>query len=148
MNKLRMLGIGLFGIFLVLQLFHEDHTNPKYEANIDFLISEKPPLEVINIIKTACYDCHSYRTEYPWYSNIAPFSWWIGGHIDHAREELNFSQWTTYTEKKKQHKLKEMIEEVDEGNMPLPAYIWMHPEAKLNAQQIETLTSWVKSIQK
>jgi hypothetical protein len=107
-----------------------------------------PPTEVGNIIKMACYDCHSYKTEYPWYSYIAPVSWWIGHHIEEGREHLNFSIWGKYTDKKSLHKLEEIIEETEEGEMPLKSYVIMHGSAELNKEQITALTNWFNTINK
>jgi hypothetical protein len=71
-------------------------------------------------------------------------SWWIKDHIDEGRKELNFSKWSTYTQKKKDHKLEEMIEEVEEEEMPLSPYPLTHPEAQLSEIQKEVLLNWFK----
>lgn len=142
-----MVVVVLFGIFLILQLIHIDLTNPEYDIKEDFIAVEQPPLQVTDILKTACYDCHSHQTNYPWYADVAPFSWFIVSDIRHGREELNFSEWVSYTDKKKKHKLKEIIKEVEEGEMPITIYTWMHEDANLTSEQIFALTDWVKSIQ-
>ena len=71
------------------------------------------------LLESACYDCHSYKTKYQWYSNIAPVSWWLGHNVEEGREHLNFSTWGNYPTEKAEHKLEECAEEVDEGEMPL-----------------------------
>ncbi|MBO3700633.1 heme-binding domain-containing protein [Roseivirga sp. E12] len=98
-----------------------------------------------NMLKSACYDCHSDQPRYPWYASIAPVSWRIAEHIEHGRDELNFSKWGTYSARRRDHKLEEMIEEVEEGHMPLPNYVRMHGEAKLSDEQIESLKAWVNT---
>lgn len=95
------------------------------------------------LFKTACYDCHSDQPRYPWYAHIAPVSWWINGHIDHGREEINFSKWTTYSARNRDHKLEEMLEMVEKGEMPLPNYTILHKDAKLNNEQIAAIRNWV-----
>jgi len=95
------------------------------------------------MLKSACYDCHSDQPKYPWYASIAPINWRIGEHIEHGRDELNFSKWGTYSAKRRDHKLEEMIEEVEGGKMPLPNYVRMHSEAKLSDEQIAMLKAWV-----
>lgn len=99
--------------------------------------------EMATMLKSACYDCHSNQPRYPWYASIAPISWSIGEHIEHGRDELNFSNWGTYSAKRRDHKLEEMIEEVEEGHMPLPNYVRMHSDARLSDDQVEALKSWV-----
>ncbi len=70
-----------------MQFIQTDKTNPKVDKNIEI----KTNAEVMKIFKTACYDCHSNETVYPWYSNIAPFSWVVSNHINEGRKVLNFS---------------------------------------------------------
>ena len=134
----------LLAIIVVIQFFRIDKTNPVVNSADDFIEITNPPEEISAILASSCYDCHSNESTYPWYSNISPISWWVKDHINEGREELNFSKWSTYTQKKKDHKLEEMIEEVEEGEMPLKPYPLTHPEAQLNESQKEELTKWFK----
>jgi len=143
MKKKILLGIA--GVLLLIQLFQIDRTNPAVDPLLDLIEITNPPLQVKNVLKAACYDCHSHETRYPWYSVIAPVSWWMKHHIDEARDELNFSKWGTYDLKKSNHKLEEIGEEVDEGNMPLNSYALAHSESKLTKDQRQTLVNWAKS---
>ncbi|WP_268124292.1 heme-binding domain-containing protein [Roseivirga pacifica] len=102
--------------------------------------------EMAGLLKDACYDCHSNQPKYPWYAKIAPVSWTIAEHIEHGRDELNFSEWGTYSKRRRDHKLEEMVEEVEVGNMPLPNYVLMHPEANLTTEQFEMLKKWVSEM--
>lgn len=104
------------------------------------------PQDVAMILKTACYDCHSHQAKWPWYSKVAPVSFWIGHHVEEGREHLDFSQWATYSAKKADHKLEEVIEEVKEGEMPMDSYTWLHPEANLSPEQVSRLTSYISSL--
>lgn len=137
--------LGVLAILLVAQLFQIDKNNPTYDSSKDMLAQVSAPEEVKAILKQACYDCHSYETEYPWYTNVSPLSWWIEEHIEDGRKHFNFSEWGNYDLKKKKHKLEELIEMVEEGEMPLNSYTWAHSEANLSAQQVEELISWTKS---
>lgn len=139
---------GLLIIVIAIQFFRIDKTNPKINIADDFIEITEPPREIASILKSSCYDCHSNESNYPWYSNIAPVSWWVKHHIDEAQEELNFSKWSTYDVKKKDHKLEEMAEEVEEGEMPLNEYTWTHAEAKLSAEQQTALINWIKETRK
>jgi hypothetical protein len=135
-------------VFVILQFAQIDKTNPEINKADDFIEINNPPEEIATIIKTSCYDCHSYESTYPWYTSVAPISWWVKHHIDEAREELNFSKWSTLTAKKKDHKLEELAEEVEEGEMPLTSYTLIHGEAKLSAEQKTLLVDWFKTIRK
>lgn len=112
----------------------------------DFILATNPPEDIGKLLKNSCYDCHSNTTKYPWYDKIAPISWWVADHINHAKEELNFSEWDTYTPKKKKHKLEEIVEETGEGEMPLNSYLWMHGDATLSDEQVKQLKQWISTI--
>ena len=118
-------------------LAEDDHT-------VVFLIETNPTKEVRTILKTACYDCHSNHTNYPWYNNIAPFSYGMALHVAEGKDELNFSEWATYTKKKKDHKLEEVGEMLEKGAMPLRGYNWLHKEARLTDTQRDQVMDWAK----
>ena len=136
---------GFIVVVIIIQFFRIDKSNPEINKADDFIEIIKPPQEIATILQNTCYECHSNESKYPWYSNLAPVSWWVKHHIDEAREELNFSKWSTYTPKKKDHKLEELAEEVEEGEMPLTEYTWTHAEAKLTEEQRKQLVDWFKA---
>jgi len=133
--------IPLVFLFVAIQFFHPDKNNGELKLAPFFADTNASP-EVVTIIKKACIDCHSNKTNYPWYSNIAPLSFKISAHIIEAKEELNFSEWKSYSVKKKDHKLEEIIEVLDEKEMPLQSYLLMHNEARLSKEQVEILKKW------
>ena len=138
--------LGLLAILVVMQFFPIDKTNPPIVTEQDFMNILSPPDNIAQMLKSACYDCHSNHTKYPWYTSVAPVSWWIKGHIDHGRGNLNFSEWGTYSEGKKEHKLEECVEFVSEKRMPLLSYIIGHPEARLSKSQREEMVAWFSGI--
>jgi hypothetical protein len=127
---------GLVAVVIVIQFIPVDRSHPPAQAEI-----EAPP-EVMEILRTACYDCHSYETEWPWYGYVAPLSWWLAHHQEEAREEMNFSDWGLLEHDKRAELEEEIWEEVEEGEMPLPAYRRVHPEARLEERQLRVLESW------
>lgn len=132
----------LAGILLLSQFIPVDRSVPEVNAEQDFLNVVDAPDAMASLIKSACYDCHSYETKYPWYTNISPLSFWIQGHINGGRQHLNFSEWTSYPAEKASHKLEECFEEVDERHMPMKSYTWLHPEAKMDDVQVSALAQW------
>ena len=135
-------GIGI--VLIGIQFVRIDKENPISDASNDISQIVDIPDEVVTILRTSCYDCHSNETVYPWYSNVAPVSWWLKQHVNEAREELNFSQWGEYSVKRKNHKFEEIAEEVEEAEMPLPSYLVLHSESSLSQKQLLLLTSWAK----
>jgi hypothetical protein len=136
---LKVAVIVLALIFLGAQFYRPDFQNPPVDPAQEL----RAPAHVQPILERSCMDCHSNRTRYPWYSQITPVSWWLKDHIDHGREELNFSEFGTYAPKKAAHKLEEVHEMVKKDEMPLREYVWGHPSAKLSAEDKGTLVQWV-----
>lgn len=137
---------GLLGILVIAQFIRPKQENPPVVAAEDFLSIAQPPADVASVLQSACYDCHSHETTYPWYANITPINWWLYDHIEEGREHLNFSIWGTYEPRRADHKLEEIVEVVDEGEMPLQSYTWTHADARLSAEQRSMLTAWASDV--
>ena len=147
MKKLiRYTLIILLLALVVIQFIRPDRMVPDYDESQDFIASVNPPAEVAQLLKSACYDCHSWKTKYPWYDRIAPVSYWLSSHVNEGREELNFSLWGSYSPKRADHKLEESMELVEEGEMPLKSYTWTHAEARLNDAQRMQLIQFFQSL--
>ncbi len=131
--------------FVAIQFYPRNNNNvSKIKSEYALSISETTSDSVLQILKTSCYDCHSNNSVYPWYSNIQPFAWWIAHHIYEGKESLNFDEWGTYTLKKKNHVLHEIEEQIEEGEMPLESYKWIHKNAVLTDQQKRLIYDWVR----
>jgi hypothetical protein len=144
--NLKKVLIALVILFVLIQVFRIDKKNPLVDPSKDFLTVTETPSDVAAILNSSCYDCHSNATVYPWYTNIAPVSWWLKHHVDEGREELNFSEWANYSSRKKDHKLKEAIELMENGEMPMNTYIWMHGNAELTEDQKNSLITYFTSL--
>lgn len=138
--------IVLLVAFIIIQFFPIDKTNPPVNPGMDFLKIKKTPPEVAKIINTSCYDCHSNETKYPWYSSIAPSSWFLKKHINEGRKKLNFSTFAMYEPERQAHKLQECIEMVKKEEMPLESYILGHQDAKLTSEQRGELIKYFKKV--
>lgn len=136
-------SLGLLGAFVIAQFFQVGKTNPPVES--DFIQAMNPPQEVAQMLRDACYDCHSNETVYPWYTYIVPVGQWIKGHINEGREHLNFSTWNSYSAEDKSEILHESAEEIEKGKMPLGSYTWTHSKARLSDAQKQTLVGWFES---
>lgn len=137
-------GIFVLGL-IVMQFFQIDKTNPPVVAAKTISTVSSPPQEVLSLLKTACFDCHSNETQYPWYANVAPVSWWIKGHIDHGRSELNYSEWGDYDADDQIKKMKKAHRFVRTGLMPMASYTIGHKEARLTPPQKILLMDWFQS---
>ena len=144
--NLKNISIALIFILLMIQSIQIDKTIEPVNPTTDFISVTAANTEVAGLLKTACYDCHSNQPTYPWYTNMAPVSWWIKHHINEGSQHLNFSIWGTYSEKRKNHKLEECIEMIEEGEMPMYSYTLMHKEAKLADSQKLQLVEFFKAL--
>jgi len=140
-KKLKLILIILAVIFILIQFIPVNRSNPSSNANSEIAA----PPEVISILKTSCYDCHSNKTIWPAYSYVAPMSFLISNHVLEGRKELNFSEWLSYPIEKQRKKLEEIQEEVSEDKMPMPVYLLLHGEAELTAEQKLVLQKWSSS---
>lgn len=138
--------LALIAFMIIAQFFRIDKTNPPVIAANDILVSTAAPENIKNMMKAACYDCHSSETKYPWYMDIAPISWWTKRHVNNGRSSLNFSEWVTFSAKKKKHKLEESALKVRKKWMPISSYLLMHPEAKMTEEEREELASWFEGL--
>jgi len=141
---LKRIAILSVVVFIAMQLYRPDRTNPPIVQAETLEATTQVPENVAAILKRSCNDCHSHQTVYPWYSNVAPFSWGLAFHIDEGQLELNYSIWNTYSAKKKQRKFDEMCEQVTSGAMPHNQYLWLHSEARLSEADKKILCDWAE----
>lgn len=131
--------------FIIIQFFPIDKKNPLVNTGMDFLNIKNTPENIAKVVKTSCYDCHSNETKYPWYSSIAPSSWFLKNHINEGRKHLNFSTFAMYEPKRQIHKMEECIEMIEKKEMPLESYYLGHQDAKLTDEQRQMLIKYFKT---
>lgn len=136
---------GLAVIVVAIQLVPNELPPVELANPGDLLATDLVDGELSGILKTACYDCHSNETVYPWYSHVAPFSWLVAKDVREAREELNFSTWLDYDMMEKLEKLDDIAIEVGEGEMPLKIYTTIHGSAKLDESQQKQIVAWAEN---
>lgn len=127
----------LAAIFVLIQLKQPDRTNPSEIADSTI------PAEVKTILKAKCYDCHSNESHWPWYSYVAPVSWWVADHVHEGRREVNYSKWDTYDEDRQESKIEETFDEMLDGLMPLESYLVTHRDAKVTEEDIDLIDMWL-----
>lgn len=130
---------GIVIAFVAIQFIPMSFSNPRVTGEI--AVSS----EIANVLRTSCYDCHSNETVWPWYTRLAPASWLISRDVKKGRDELNFSEWRDYSDRRKDHKLEEVEEMVSEGEMPLWFYLPLHRDARLSDEEKQALIDWSRS---
>ncbi|AWW31139.1 cytochrome C [Echinicola strongylocentroti] len=143
---LKKILLALLAIFIIIQFFRPEKNSSNAQPAplaADYVLTD----EVTSILGRACNDCHSNSTDYPWYAHFQPVAWWLDGHIKDGKRHLNFDDFTNAPIARQNHKLEEIIEMVEEGEMPLSSYtaLGMHPEADLTEKEKTTLIDWARS---
>jgi Haem-binding domain len=142
---LKIVAIVLAIGFIGLQFVRPNRINPPINQAETLEANVEVPDNIKQIFLTSCDDCHTNRSQYPWYSNIAPLSWGIVEHIEDGRKHLNFSIWKTYDAKKQRKKLNEICEEPKNGYMPHNQYLWLHWDAILTDENKKSICDWAEN---
>jgi Haem-binding domain len=127
------------GFLLAAQFVPATRTNPPSLGALS------APPEIAATLKRACYDCHSNETRWPWYSYVAPLSWFIIHHVMLGRKEVDFSEWGSYYPATRHRKLEWIGRALHEEKMPPWSYRLMHPGARLSETDRVALDYWINS---
>ncbi len=141
----------LFYTVLIALIVFQFYPKPKKNSSgimssNDITLVHHVPADVLQVLKTSCYDCHSNNTVYPWYSSVQPVALWLGDHVDEGKGELNFSEFGSYSIRRQYRKLEEINSEVKENEMPLSSYTLIHRDAKLDEGKKLLLAAWVQTL--
>ena len=85
-------------------------------------------------VQAGCMDCHSNETVWPWYGHVAPMSWLVAEHVADGRRHLILSE--RHVPQDDAHEAGEVVQE---GEMPPPYYVPLHPSAALTDAEKEQL---------
>ncbi len=140
----KIIGLLIVVVLIGMQFVPVAKNEAGYASVAAFEDETKPSAAMQQLLRAKCYDCHSNQTKYPWYAAVAPVSFWLAHHVDEGKEHFNVSEWDSYTIKKKDHKLEELIEEVEEGEMPLNSYTWLHGD--ITDTERTQLIEWVRQL--
>jgi hypothetical protein len=143
-KALKWAALAVLVLFVGAQAYRPDLSGPPVDESKHMRATAQLTPEVGAVFDRACNDCHSSKTDWPWYSQVAPVSWWLKSHVDDGRRELSFSEWGTYPRRKASVKLKEICEQVEAGEMPLKSYLLLHPAAKLSDADKKLICEWTE----
>ncbi len=129
-----------------IQFFPADVNKQEVITTSDIRHVYDVPENVINILENSCYDCHSNNTNYPWYSQVQPIRLIMDHHVEEGKEELNFSEFANYSERRKRNKMRAISEQIEKSKMPLPSYLWLHSDANLSNEEKKILMDFISSL--
>ncbi len=145
MSVVKKIVVALAVVLVAMQLYRPSRENPPVDPKMVIESSMSVPQNVQAVLNRSCSDCHSSKTVWPWYSNVAPVSWLLVHDVDEGRQELNLSKWGTYSEKRKRRKFQEICEQVNRKEMPLPSYVMIHRDTALSDADRKLLCDWANA---
>jgi heme-binding protein len=137
--------VGMFVLAAAIQLVRPARTNPATDPlrTLQAMVPVSPQASAV--LERGCRDCHSNDTKWPWYSNVAPVSWFVIDHVNHGRSHFNYSDWAKYDAKRRREILEDSCAMARKKEMPLPSYLWAHGDARLSAADVAALCEWTDS---
>lgn len=146
MSLKKKVFLGLLIVFIAIQFIQPAHNKNGQVLPTDIVKMYNVSLNVQSVLKTSCYDCHSNNTHYPWYFNIQPLGWMLNSHVRDGKENLNFSNFGSYSERKRKNKFRAIAKSINEGTMPLWQYTMIHKDARLTTETKALIINWSEKI--
>ena len=146
MNWKKKILLAVLVLFLAIQFIQPSHNTSGELLATDITKKLNIPDKILDIFKNSCYDCHSNDTRYPWYVYIQPMGWIMANHIKEGKENLNFSDFGSYSLRKQANKLRAIETSVKDGSMPISSYTIMHTDAKLSAENKNMIIAWASKM--
>jgi hypothetical protein len=140
-RRLKQAAVVFVVVFASAQLFRPARANPVTDESRTIQAHVGTTSGLVAVLDRACNDCHSNRTVWSRYTQVAPVSWLIVYGVTQGRKAVNFSQWTAYSPERQRTLLIESCQDASEGKMPGRPYTLLRPEARLSAQDVETICS-------
>ncbi len=147
MSWIKKILLVLLIVFIAIQFIQPAQNKSVQVLPTDISKTITVPENVKMILQTACYDCHSNNTDYPWYNYVQPVAWILANHIKHGKRDLNFNEFGSYPVRKQQSKLKAIADQIKDGEMPLYSYTIIHYNARLSKEQKAIIIDWAQNAQ-
>jgi hypothetical protein len=147
-NRRLMLRKILF-VFLVLFLaiqFIRPGKNLSGDRSHGIATAYHVPGDIGLLLQKACADCHSNKTNYPWYAEVQPVGWWLYNHVQNGKRHFNLDEFTARRIGYQYKKMDDCIEQLKNGWMPLDSYTWIHRHAILSDAEKQTLIKWCDAV--
>ena len=143
MKYLKKILLAFLILFIGIQFIRPVRNESGQVLTTDITNTFNMPDSVLSVLKTSCYDCHSNNTNYPWYSNIQPVAWLLDSDVKNGKDNLNFSDFGSYTKRRQQSKLRSIVSQIQDNKMPISNYTIMHKNAVLTTRNKALITSWL-----
>lgn len=138
-RRLKQAAVAFVVVVVAAQLVRPERANPPIEPSRAIQAHVGAASGLAAVLDRACGDCHSNSTVWPWYTQIAPLSWLMAYGVKEGRNAVNFSEWGAYPAARQRELLEQSCRDVSQGKMPGSPWTLLHPEARLSAQDIQTI---------
>ncbi|WP_417890230.1 heme-binding domain-containing protein [Xanthomarina gelatinilytica] len=146
MKIVKIIAIVLLVAFVGIQFIPTTRNQSDTVPETDFMLVNKVPENIQNKLQVSCYDCHSNNTQYPWYNKIQPVAWFLEDHIKEGKAELNFNEWDSLSSRRKASKLRSIIKQIENGEMPLDSYTLIHSEATFTEAEAKEVINFMTQL--
>ena len=144
MSRIKKILLSILVVLILIQFIQPAPNKTEQLLPTDITKICNVPDSIQNVLKTACYDCHSNNTNYPWYAYVQPIGWMLNNHIQNGKKQLNFSDFGSYSVRRQKNKLKSMANQINDGAMPLSSYSLMHKNARLTKEVKSLIINWAQ----
>jgi hypothetical protein len=146
-DRVKRIIFGMIAILILIQIIRPSRTNPPVVASRSLESHVEVPADVQAVLKRSCYDCHSNSTVWPWYSNVAPVSWYVARDVNVARGHVNFQNWEAQiNEQEGKEHLGLICKLVREGKMPPADYRFIHEGTNVSPQETSAVCAWSQKV--
>lgn len=146
MKFAKIIAVVLLVAFVGIQFVPTERNQSDVVPKTDFMLVNSVPDHIKSKLQTSCYDCHSNNTQYPWYNKVQPIAWFLEDHIKEGKAELNFNEWDSLSNRRKKSKLRSIIKQIENDEMPLDSYTLIHREASFSEAEKQELIQWVERL--
>ena len=146
MKVVKITAVVLLVAFVGIQFIPTTRNQSNMVPETDFILVNNVPENIQNKLQVSCYDCHSNNTQYPWYNKVQPVAWFLEDHIKEGKAELNFNEWDSLSSRRKTSKLRSIINQIENGELPLDSYTLIHRDAKFSEAEAEEIINWVTQL--
>lgn len=142
MRRTKKIGLLILIALIGIQFIQPGRNGSEQVLPTDISKTVPIPRSVQSLLQSACYDCHSNNTNYPWYTYVQPIGWMLSNHIQKGKKDLNFSEFGAYSDRQQQSKLKSIASQIKDDEMPLASYTFLHKNARLIKEQKALIVDW------
>jgi len=137
-KRLRRGAVVLVAVFAAAQLVRPARANPPTDATRTIDAQMPAGSGLAAVLDRSCRDCHSHRTVWPWYAQVAPLSLLMAKAVSKGRDAVNFAEWAGYQPAQQRLLLAMSCDDAMTGKMP-GVYTRLRPETRLSPQDVETI---------